>query len=145
MSDLPHQYHVKASASATSTITSQVDKLADLEIAPPENFGGPGNLHSPEDLQTAAVASCFILSFKAIARASRLEWDSLQAVTRGTLDMVERSMQFTEFTTTAKLTLPDGSSRDKAAKLLDKAEKSCLITNSLSAESRLEIEIEGGD
>jgi len=145
MQGLPHEYTVSAVASDASTVTLHVENISDLEITAPANFGGPGNILSPEDLQTAAVASCFILSFKAIARASKLEWDSLNVDVSGTLDIVDRAMQFTQFTTRAHLSLPANSSRDKATRLLEKAEQSCLVTNSLKAETHLEIELEGGE
>lgn len=145
MAALPHQYAARAIASADSTVTTQIENISDLEVAPPVNFGGPGNIHSPEDLQSAAVASCFILSFKAIATASRLEWETIDVTASGTLAQVERSVQFTEFTTRVKLSLPAGSSRDKATRLLEKAEQTCFVTNSLTADNHLEIEIEGGD
>ena len=145
MQGLPHDYTVHVSASADSTVNLHIENISDLELSAPANFGGPGTLHSPEDLQTAAVASCFILSFKAIARASKLEWESLEVKVCGTLDMVDRAMQFTGFSTHASLTLPADGSREKATRLLEKAEQSCLITNSLKAENHLEISLEGGE
>ncbi len=144
MQGLPHEYVASAAASATSNVTVQVDNMADLNVAPPANFGGPGNLHSPEDLQAAAVASCFILSFKAIAAASRLDWDSLNVEVSGTLEQVERAVQFTGFTTNVTLTLPADASRDKAERLLEKAEQTCFITNSLKGGNTLQATIEGG-
>jgi organic hydroperoxide reductase OsmC/OhrA len=144
MAALPHQYSARAIASADSTVTTQIENMPDLEVAPPANFGGPGNIYSPEDLQAAAVASCFILSFKAIATASRLEWDTIEVAVSGTLAQVERVVKFSEFTTSVKLTLAAGSSRDKATRLLEKAEQTCFITNSLTADNQLAIELEGG-
>ena len=105
----------------------------------------PGCSRASQTLPVAAVASCFILSFKAIARASKLDWESLEVKVAGTLAQVERAIQFTGFTTHASITLPAGSSRDKAEKLLEKAEQSCFITNSLKGESALEIELIGGE
>lgn len=145
MQGLPHDYNATATATAESLVTASIEGQPDLTLAPPSGFGGPGDIHSPEDLQVAAVASCFILSFKAIARASKLDWDSLEVSVAGTLAQVERAIQFTAFSTHARLSLPAGSSRDKAEKLLEKAEQSCFITNSLKGESMLETELVGGE
>ncbi len=145
MQGLPHDYSVTAQSSSQSLVTARIDGQPDISIAPPSSFGGPGDIHSPEDLQVAAVASCFILSFKAIAAASRLEWEELSVAVSGTLDQVERAVQFTGFQTQATLTLAAGASRDKAEKLLEKAEQSCFITNSLKAGNSLEISVEGGE
>ena len=70
MQQLPHSYVVSASAEAESNVTLSSDGLESVTSAPPEAFGGPGDLWSPETLLVAAVADCFILSFRAIARAS---------------------------------------------------------------------------
>ncbi len=145
MQGLPHDYIATATATAESPVTASIEGQPDLTLAPPSGFGGPGDLHSPEDLQVAAVAGCFLLSFKAIAQASRFDWDSLEVHVTGTLAQVERAVQFTAFTTHARLELPAGGSRDKAEKLLEKAERGCFITNSLKGESALEIELVGGE
>ena len=142
---LPHEYTASANAEFTSHVTVALEGMPDLTVAPPANFGGPGDLHSPEDLQVAAVASCFILSFKAVAAASKLEWESLSVKVEGALDRVERAVQFTEIKTSARLLLAAGASREKGERLLEKAEQTCFITNSLKADKKLSIEIEGGD
>jgi organic hydroperoxide reductase OsmC/OhrA len=89
----------------------------------------------------ASVADCFILSFKAIARASKFEWLSLSCDVVGDLDRVERITQFVGFRLRVTLEVLEGTREDKALRLLEKAEKSCLITNSLKAESHLDAEV----
>ncbi|MCH9695610.1 MAG: OsmC family protein [Gammaproteobacteria bacterium] len=138
MQDLPHQYLVAATANNSGNVTLTSSGVADLQSAPPAEFGGPGDQWSPESLLVAAVADCFVLSFRAIARASRLEWTSLECETDGTLDRVERVTQFTAFSVHATLSVPAGTDVAKAERLLQKAEQVCLITNSLKADSHLE-------
>ena len=145
MQRLPHEYSATATSTVETTVTTTIPRQPEMIVAPPEGFGGPGDVHSPEDLQVAAIASCFILSFKAVAHASKLEWESLTARTTGVLDMVDRTVQFTDFTTSATLVIPPGTSREKAERLLVKAEQTCFITNSLKGDSHLEINIEGGE
>jgi len=138
MQELPHHYLVAADAKATGNVVLSSSGVADLDSAPPAEFGGPGDQWSPESLLVAAVADCFILSFRAIARASRLEWDSLSCKVEGTLERVDRITQFTAFNVTATLDIPQDTDASKAQRLLEKAEHACLITNSLKAESYLE-------
>ena len=144
MQGLPHTYSATATSTASSVVSATIEGQPELSIAPPAGFGGPGDIHSPEDLQVAAVASCFILSFKAIATASRLEWDGISVSVDGTLEQVERAVQFTAFSTRVTLNLAADSNREKAEKLLEKAEQTCFITNSLKAGNTLEISLEGG-
>ena len=141
MQDLPHHYHVSASAATTGNIMLKADDLPQLVTAPPAEFGGPGDQWSPETLLVGAVADCFILTFRAIARASKLEWTNLECSAEGVLERVERVTRFTAFTVNAKLTVPAGTDADKAQRLLEKAEEACLITRSLLAESHLEAEV----
>ena len=62
-----------------------------------------------------------------------MRWLSLEASTRGTLDRVDGKMRFTRFETHAKLHVPAGTDLERAKKLLEKAEITCLVANSLSA------------
>lgn len=142
MNHFPHQYNVSAHAEPNGLVTINTDGVAELKSAPPQQFGGPGDQWSPEELLVASIADCFVLSFRAIAAASKLEWTSVRCEATGTLDRVERSIEFTAFTVRAHLTIPAGTDENRAQRLLEKAEKACLITNSLKAEPHLETTIE---
>ena len=141
MQDLPHFYTVSATAEPDMNVKLAAAGLPDLETAGPPEFGGPGDVWSPETLLVGAVTDCFILSFRAIARTARLDWTSLTCSAEGTLEKIEKLTQFTEFKVTAKLTVPAGTNEAKARTILEKAEKYCLITNSMKAESHLEAEV----
>ncbi len=137
MQDFPHRYAVSAATTTQSNVTLSSAGLPNLDTAGPPEFGGPGDVWSPETLLVGAVADCFVLSFRAIARAAKLDWDSLKCDAVGILDKVDRVTQFTAFEVRAELTVPAGTSEDKALRLMEKAEKHCLITNSMKAESTL--------
>jgi peroxiredoxin-like protein len=138
MQDFPHHYRVTASAQSTGDVEISGAGLEAIVSAPPQEFGGPGDRWSPESLLVAAVADCFVLSFRAIARASRLEWDSLICSATGVLDRVERVTRFVAIEVKAELIVADAADEAKALRLLEKAENACLITNSLIAESHLD-------
>lgn len=141
MQDLPHHYKASASGRPGENVALSSEGLDTLETAGPAEFGGPGDLWSPETLLVGAVADCFILSFRATARAARLEWDSLRCDAVGTLEKVERVTQFTKFDLRAELTVPTGTDESKALRMLEKAERHCLITNSMKAASHLEASV----
>ncbi|MEX1670071.1 OsmC family protein [Zhongshania guokunii] len=141
MHELPHFYSVTVDASAHDTLRCNTGNLPELVVAPPTQFDGPGDQWSPEELLMAAVANCFVLSFRTVADIAKLEWESIQCQAQGELDKVARTMLFTTITTKVKLQLKDIDSKSKAETLLKKAEKICIVSNSLSAEKHLEIEI----
>ena len=141
MQDLPHHYVASARAEGDRNVIVSSDGLPDLETAGPAQFGGPGDVWSPEDMLVGSVANCLVLSFRAIARAAKLEWLTLECDAEGKLDKIEKLTQFVGFEIKAKLTIADEADRKKAGVLLEKAEKYCLITNSLKAEPHLETEV----
>ena len=83
MQDQPHHYFISARAAGTGNVIVSGEGLPDLETAGPLQFGGPGDLWSPEDMLVGAVANCFVLSFRAIARKAKLEWLALECKVDG--------------------------------------------------------------
>ena len=142
MSSYPHHYAASASTLPEGTVSLESPGLPALSTAAPAQFGGPGDHWSPETLCVGAVANCFVLTFRSVARAAKLPWLSLRAEAVGTLDRVERSTQFTHFTLHASLEVPAGVSEVKARAVLERAEHACLISNSLKGTSQLEARIE---
>jgi peroxiredoxin-like protein len=142
MQEFPHHYTVVASGDGETDVTVESENLPALRTAPPAEFGGPGDRWSPEAFLVAALANCFIFTFRAMARASKLEWTSLRCEAEGLLDRVDRVIRFTEFFLRARLQLPEGVDEDRAHKLLERAERGCLVTNSLTATVHLEAETE---
>jgi organic hydroperoxide reductase OsmC/OhrA len=141
MKTYPHVYRVAAKGTPAGTFPVQSPDLPDIATAPPPEFDGPGGVWSPETLLVASVADCFILTFRAIARTARFEWQALDAQTEGTLEKATSGTQFTRFTTKATLTVAPGTDHTKAHELLERAEKYCLIANSLKGERVLSSQI----
>lgn len=141
MKELPHLYKAKSAGMATGNLTATAKNLPDIVVAPPIEFDGPGDEWSPEALLMASIANCLVLSFRAIAKASKFEWCSIECESEGNLDKVERKVQFTNVISKVRLLIPTTETKEKAEKLLHKAEDTCLISNSMSCESRIECEI----
>lgn len=137
MHAFPHRYVVQGTAAPTGDVRLESPNLPPLLTAPPLEFDGPGDRWSPETLLCASVADCFVLSFRAIARASRFDWTGVECRVEGTLDRVDGKSRFTEIVVHATLRVPAGTETERATRLMEKAEQSCLITNSLVATRRL--------
>jgi peroxiredoxin-like protein len=112
-----------------------------MATAPPSDFDGPGDAWSPEHLLLAAVETCFLFTLRAVAQASRIEFTSLELSAEGTVDRQDGGMRFTEIVLRPRLRLPAGADDDKARRAMEKSEKGCLVTTSLSVPVRLEPEI----
>lgn len=145
MHPYPHQYLASAAGAPAGPVRVTSPQLPDIETAPPPEFDGPGGVWSPESLLCAAVADCFILTFRGVSRAAKFEWLSLECRVQGTLERVDGKSRFTKFATFATLVVSAGSDITKARSHLERAEHGCLVANSLLGERRLETEIVEAD
>src|SRR6516165_1012149 len=125
MQQFPHHYTISATASREGDVALDGNRLPQLASAPPAEFDGPGDRWSPETLTVAAVADCFVLTFKAIARLSKLSWTTLTCEASGTVDRIDRVTQFTALSVRASLEIPDGANEDQARRLLARADATC--------------------
>jgi len=141
MQPLPHRYLASASATSAGDIALGSPGLATITSSSPPQFGGPDGYWSPETLLVGAVAACYVLTFRALAAASSLDWLSLDCSVTGSLTRVDRALEFTEFVVHARLALPHSGDEVRANRLLEKAETQCLISNSLKAPARLDVEL----
>ena len=145
MQDFPHHYAVMAAGTPDGDVQLNAVALPSLRSAPPLEFDGPGTRWSPETLLVGVVGDCLILTFRAMARASKLAWISLECQVCGTLDRSAQTTLFTGFDIHALLTVSSTSDAERARRLMEKAERGCLITNSLKAHVRLTVDVEAVD
>jgi organic hydroperoxide reductase OsmC/OhrA len=141
MHPFPHRYVVSSTATPEDNIVLTSDGIPPLTTATPPEFDGPGGLWSPETLLVAAVADCFLLTYRGIARASKMPWVSVAVTCEGTLERPDRVTQFTRFDLHATVVLPAEVSEDQARRILTRAEETCLITRSLKGETHLHIDV----
>lgn len=141
MQPLPHTYVAAADGSTNGTVVATAEGATDLTTAAPREFDGPGDEWSPETLLVASIASCFILTFRAVARAAKLEWAHLECSVAGTLERRDGVTQFTHIVTTARLTVPAEMLVEACEKALHKAEQTCLVANSLRSSRELRTNI----
>ena len=141
MKAYPHHYAVRASGAATGAVDVAGPAPAPLETWPPPEFDGPAGHWSPESLLVASVADCFILTFRAFARLAKLDWERLDVDVTGTLERAEGVTRFTRFVVAPRLVIANAGEHDSAIALLEKAERGCLVSNSLKAEFVVEPQV----
>ena len=143
MKPLPHRYDVRITGGPQGYATLKSGGVPDLRTAPPIEFDGPGDAWSPEQLLLAAVEACFVLTFRAIAAASGIEFASLAVEGEGIVDRQAGRTRFTEILLRPRLTVPPGVDWVRVQRALEKAERACLVSGSLATPIRLEPEIAG--
>jgi len=116
--------------------------LAPLQVASPPEFHGHEGVWTPEHYFVAAVNSCFMTTFLAIAEMSKLEFVSFDCKAVGKLEKVEGiGLQITEVIVRPKLVIRHDKDLERAQRILEKAEKNCLISNSIKSSVRLQAEL----
>jgi len=138
----PHHYDVEAAATVAGDVMIGGRSLPPLASASPAEFGGPGTRWSPETLLVAAVAACFVMTFRAMAMTAKLSWTSLDCDVVGTLDRVDHEIRFTEFHLRVRLQIPEDTNEGQAQRLIEKVERNCLVANSLKARVHLDRTVE---
>lgn len=103
-----------------------------IEVAtPPEFPKGIAGIWSPEHLFTAAVSSCLMTTFLAIAENSKLDFIHFNCHSYGKLEQVEGKMMMTEIFLEPTVTIRREEDRERAERVLQKSEAACLISNSI--------------
>ncbi len=114
--------------------------LPEIEVSAPPEFSGDAGLWSPEHLLVAAVASCLMTTFLAVAEISKLKVNSYRSQAFGKLEKVpEEGYRFTEVNLAPVIEVA-AQDVEKALRVLAKAEKSCFVSKSLRATVRVEPE-----
>jgi peroxiredoxin-like protein len=108
-----------------------IDKI---EVAtPPEFAKGMPNIWSPEHLLVAAVNSCLMTTFLAIAENSRLEFISFDSKAVGKLEIVEGKYMISEIELMPTILIANEADKEKTERVLVKSENACLISNSIKS------------
>jgi organic hydroperoxide reductase OsmC/OhrA len=141
MKPLPHTYQARLVGGPTGHAALSTPGAPDLPSAPPLEYDGPGDAWSPESLLLAAVDACFLFTLRAVAKASKVEFVSLDLHSEGTLDRQDGVTRFTGIVLRPRLELAPGADRDRALWVLEKSKTACLVTASLSTPVRMEPDI----
>jgi peroxiredoxin-like protein len=141
MQPFPHHYDAHLSGGQAGYARISSAGLPDISAAAPKHFDGPGDAWSPEHLLLAAVETCFLLTLRAVAGMSKLEFSALDVNIEGTVDRKDGVTRFTEIVLRPRMTVAPGTDHARALRVMEKSEKACLVSASLSTPTRLEPEI----
>ncbi len=118
--------------------------LPDVEVAtPPEFPGGHAGIWSPEHLFVASAEVCLMTTFLAIAENSKLEYLEYRSQAEGTVEKTDQGFAVTGITIRPRVTVKDPASRERALRIIEKAEKACLISKSMKTPITLQAEVVG--
>lgn len=133
--DYEHHYHIGAKWDELRKGTLHSDELSQkIEVATPPPFpGGMEHIWSPEHFFVAAVNSCLMTTFLAIAEHSKLEFKSFHCNARGKLERVDGKYMMSTIELHPVVEIMHEGDREKAMRILEKSEAACLISNSIKS------------
>lgn len=139
---MEQEYRYNANASwvlARRGIASAEEIPQTIEFSAPPEFKGERELWTPEHFFTVAIATCFVSTLRAIAEYSKFEdMVALEVDVETVLRKEEGGFRFAEVVVKPVLTIACAEDEERALKLMEKAEKACLISRSINAIRRLE-------
>jgi peroxiredoxin-like protein len=133
--DNTHFYEVKLNweSDRKGLISSPVLQSTIQVATPPEFPKGISGIWSPEHLLVAAVNSCLMTTFLAIAENSKFEFISFHSNATGKLEKIGGKYMISEIVLLPVLIIKNDSDKEKALRALNKSETSCLISNSIKS------------
>lgn len=129
-----HEYHVDliGSDEKTGVLRAEDDGLPELSVSSPPEFGGPPHIWSPEHLFVASVAGCLMTTFRSIAARSGVEVLEYSDEASGILRKgPEGFYSIEQIVLRPTIVISDDSKRDRAQRLIERAEEVCLIGRSI--------------
>src|SRR5512146_3156124 len=123
-------------------IASAEDVPRTINLSAPPEFQGEPGLWTPEHLLVASVATCFLTTFRAVAEISKLQVVRLEVYAEGVLEKQEGGFRITRVEVRPRLTIGDAADQDRAQRLLEKAERACVISRSLSSQVTMQATVE---
>jgi organic hydroperoxide reductase OsmC/OhrA len=132
----PQHYRVTLLSNGTQAVLSAPPRQPVLAGAPPE-FGGSDDVWSPEHLLLAAVNACLMTTFQSLAAREPFASIEYRDHIEGTIDRTREGLRFVAIKHRVELRVPP-EDRARAAALLERARKHCLIANSLNVAVEVE-------
>ncbi len=112
-----------------------------IQFSSPPEFMGEAGIWAPEHFLAASVASCFLLTFQAIADFSKLEFLSLQVEVEAFLQKEPGGYSVSKIIIHPLLEIAAAADQERATRILEKSERACLISRSLKSEIELQPEV----
>ncbi len=141
---MENQYLYRVNAFSTDLrggIVTAEEFQPSIPFSVPPEFQGESGRWTPEHFFVAAIAGCFLSTFSGIARLSKFEFLSFELEVEGAIQRDSDGWRFTQVTLRPQLKIALARERERAVRLLEKAEKTCLVIRSLTSRVVLEPEI----
>ena len=116
-----------------------------VPFAVPKEFGGPGGEWTPEHLFASGVNTCILATFLSIAQMSKLAITSYESKATCVMEKGPDGLRIASVTVEPRIVVPLEKDRERAQRMIEKAEKMCPISNSVKAAVTLRATVEAAE
>jgi len=140
-----HQYDTTLVWTDKRSGKLEASGLPTLAVSSPLEFGGEAGKWTPEHLFVASAHVCLMATFLAIAELSKLGVKGWSSSATGKLEKQEgQGWIFTAIDVDARIQVARGADLERAARLVEKAERNCLVSKSMKTPAKLRAHITEG-
>jgi len=132
--DPVHKYQAKALCTKARSGVVSSDVVTDaIHFSAPPEFLGDAGVWTPEHFFVASIVSCFVSTFSGMAELSKLSFASFETDAEGVMEKDAGGWRFVEVRLNPTVIVSREQDCERVKRLLEKAEKTCLVARSTTA------------
>ncbi|WP_156290178.1 OsmC family protein [Oceanobacillus salinisoli] len=141
-----HHFHLKADWPGGRNSEGYIEAgNLKTKISIPPEMDGPGIGTNPDEMLLGAAATCYIITLAAMIERAKLPLDKMSLESEGIVDVTKGVFTYKKIIHRPAVSLMANATEaehKKLKKLVEKAEKSCMISRVIQGNVELELEAE---
>jgi peroxiredoxin-like protein len=139
-----HHFHLKADWPGGRNSEGHIDAgNLNTKISIPKEMDGPGVGTNPDEMLLGAAATCYIITLAAMIERASLPLKEMALESEGIVDVTNGVFTYKKIIHRPTVALTDEASDGDyqlVRKLVEKAEKSCMISRAIQGNVELELQ-----
>jgi len=133
------------SAEATSGISTpwktSVKNLEKIKVSIPPQFNGPGKAYSPQELYGLSILNCLIGIYKILCEKNNINFEKIEGNLAVSVNQKKENDELIISHLDFIFNITGATDKEKARNFLEKAFKTCPVTNSIKSGKTYHINI----
>lgn len=139
-----HHFHLKGEWQGGRNSEGYIDAgELQTKISIPPEMDGPGVGTNPDEMLLGAAATCYIISLAAMLERAEIPVDTMSITSEGMVDVTNGIFTYEKIIHRPNITLKKEVTEQQTRltnKLIEKAEKTCMISRAIKGNVQLELE-----
>ncbi|MFD1416434.1 OsmC family protein [Oceanobacillus jeddahense] len=139
-----HHFHLKGEWQGGRNSEGYIDAgELQTKISIPPEMDGPGVGTNPDEMLLGAAATCYIISLAAMLERAEIPVDTMSITSEGMVDVTNGIFTYKKIIHRPNITLKKEVTEQQTRltnKLIEKAEKTCMISRAIKGNVQLELE-----